>query len=190
MQRTTRWSRWLIAGAALMSLAVSSPALSQSSTNPFSFGVFGGASIPLGDLRDDDGVKTGFNLGGLIQVRQPMWPVALRLDGQFNRFKPKDETDDFNFDITSVSLDVVFMPSTSTSELKPYVLVGPSYFHSSVGSGGVSISANDWGFNGGVGVTYALSGFSTFAEARYNWIHTDDGSNSILPISVGIRIPQ
>ncbi len=189
MQRTTRWSRWSMVVAALMALVVSRPALSQSSMNPFSFGVFGGATIPLGDLRDEDGVKTGFNLGGLIQVRQPMWPVGLRLDGQFNRFKPKDETDDFNFDITSVSLDVVFTPAT-TSELKPYVLIGPSYFHSSVGAGGLSISANDWGFNGGVGVSYMLTGFATFAEARYNWIHTDDGSNSILPISVGIRIPQ
>ena len=187
MKRTSSWAGRSVLGAGIFAFTVSSTALSQGSTNPFSFGVSAGASIPVGDLAN--GVKTGFNVGAQVGVRQPMWPVGLRLDGQFNRFKSKNETENFNFDITSVSLDVVFMPSGMTSPLKPYFLAGPSYFHSSAGFQGVSTSSNDWGLNAGAGVEYLLTGFSTFLEARYDWIHTGNGSDSFIPISVGIKIP-
>ena len=189
MRRMSSWARWSVAGAGIFALTISSTALSQDTTSPFSFGVSGGASIPTGDLSGTDGVKTGFNVGAQVGLRQPGWPVGLRADGQWNRFKPKNESEDFNLDITSVSLDIVFMPSGSTSLLRPYFLVGPSYFHNSVGASGLSISTNEWGFNGGVGVEYLLTGFSTFLEARYNWIHKDGGSNSIIPISIGIKFP-
>lgn len=211
MERMSSWARWSVLGAGIFAVTVSSTALSQSSMNSFSFGVSGGASIPTGDL--SDAVKTGFNVGAQAGVKQPAWPIGLRLAGQWNRFKSDNEILDFNVDVTSVSLDIVLMPSGMTGLLKPYVVAGPSYFHTSDDSGtgllsnriGVSGiaktlsvssnvqstggSSNNWGFNAGGGVEYQLTGFSTFLEARYDWIHTDGGSSSFIPISVGIKFP-
>ena len=53
----------------------------------------------------------------------------------------------------------------------------------------VSSSSNDWGFNVGAGVEYQLTGFSTFLEARYDWINTEGSSSSYIPISFGIKYP-
>ena len=64
-----------------------------------------------------------------------------------------------------------------------------------------SYSANAFGFNGGVGVTYKLSEFSSerlFAEARYDWLKINSNNNidlypfnrvntSYVPITVGLR---
>lgn len=187
MKGMSSWARWSVLGAGIFALTVSSPALSQSSTNPASFGVSAGASIPTGDLSDV--VKTGFNVGAQVGVRQPAWPIGLRLAGQWNRFKSENEVLDFNLDITSVGLDIVFMPSGMTTPLKPYFVAGPSYFHTSSDEHTVSSSSNDWGFNAGAGVEYQLTGFSTFLEARYDWINTEGSSSSYIPISFGIKFP-
>ncbi len=76
-----------------------------------------------------------------------------------------------------------------------------SYYYSYVTNANIeTYSANGFGVNGGIGLTYKLSEFSStrlFAEARYNWI--DLGSNSsesfpynrrnteYIPVTVGIR---
>ena len=62
-------------------------------------------------------------------------------------------------------------------------------------------SASGFGVNGGAGLTYALSGFSSerlFVEARYNWIKIDSSNNAddfpynrrnteYIPVTVGLR---
>lgn len=76
-----------------------------------------------------------------------------------------------------------------------------SYYYSYVTNANIeTYSANGFGVNGGVGLTYKLGEFSSsrlFAEARYHWI--DLGSNSAesfpynrrnteyVPITVGLR---
>jgi outer membrane protein W len=83
----------------------------------------------------------------------------------------------------------VFMPSGMTSQLKPYLIAGPSYYHISSDAAvlsGVEKSDDKWGLNAGVGFEYALSGFTTFLEARYNWIKTENSHIAFVPITVGI----
>ena len=43
-----------------------------------------------------------------------------------------------------------------------------------------------FGLNGGVGVRFQLTGFSTFIEARWHTIFTEGSNAQIVPISVGI----
>ena len=149
-----------------------------------SFGVSGGLSVPTGGLADE--VKNGFNVGAHLGMRQPMWPIGLRLDGQLNRFDLKEGTDYIN--IIAVSLNAVLMSPGMTSELKPYLIAGPSFFHTAsyAETGGTQASENNWGFNAGGGLQYQLSGFTTFLEARYNWVKKTGGHDAFVPISVGI----
>jgi opacity protein-like surface antigen len=189
MKCSTSWARWYVFGGAILAFTVSSNAVAQGGMGPFSVGISAGASVPTGDLGDE--LKTGFNIGAQVGVKPVGLPIGFRLDAQFNRFEPKGDTGgaDVNFDITAVSLDVVLMPSGMTSPLKPYFLAGPSYFHNSASAGGVSVSDNKWGLNAGAGVELRLTGFSTFLEARYDWINVEDGNASFVPISVGIKFP-
>ena len=94
--------------------------------SPFTFGVSGGLSIPTGDFAE--GTKNGFNAGAHVGIRQALWPVGLRLEGQYNRFE-----DDLGLEaylnVTGVSLNVVIVPSGMSRVLKPYVIAGPSFFH-------------------------------------------------------------
>jgi opacity protein-like surface antigen len=155
--------------------------------NPFSFGVSGGASIPTGDF--SDGTKTGFNVGAHLGMRQPLWPIGLRLDGQLNRFE-----DDIGLGAylttTGLSLNVVIAPAL-VSEIRPYIIGGPGFYHLSTdataafGSGARS-SENRWGFDVGGGFEYHLTGFTTFLEARYNWVKSENSHITFVPISVGI----
>ena len=52
-------------------------------SSPVRFGIMGGATIPLSDLKDE--AKTGWNAGALISIGVPLVPVSFRVDGQWHR---------------------------------------------------------------------------------------------------------
>ena len=151
---------------------------------PVSFGVSAGLTIPTGGFADE--VDNGFNVGAHLGMRQPAWPIGLRLDGQLNRFNLKVGSDYIN--VIAVSLNAVLMSPGATSELKPYLIAGPSFFHTAsyTEDNVTEDSENNWGFNAGGGLQYQLSGFKTFLEARYNWVKKTGGHDAFIPISVGI----
>jgi opacity protein-like surface antigen len=153
-------------------------------TKTVSFGVSAGLTIPTEDFADE--VDNGFNVGAHLGLRQPAWPVGLRLDGQLNRFDLKGVSDVY-VNIIGVSLNAVLM-SAGASEIKPYLIAGPSFFHEASYAEGATNepSENNWGFNAGGGLQYQLSGFTTFLEARYNWMKSGDSHDAFVPISVGI----
>lgn len=173
-----------VSAAAILFIAsgVAAPLQAQM---PISFGVSAGLTIPTSDFADE--VDNGFNVGAHLGLRQPAWPVGLRLDGQLNRFDLKNVSDVY-VNIIGVSLNAVLMSPGGNSELKPYLIAGPSFFHeASYAEGGTNEpSQNNWGFNAGGGLQYQLSGFTTFLEARYNWMKSGDSHDAFVPISVGI----
>lgn len=171
--------------AAAVLFIVSGVAARLQAQMPVSFGVSAGLTVPTSDFADE--VDNGFNVGAHLGLRQPMWPIGLRLDGQLNRFDLKDVSDVY-VNIIGVSLNAVLMSSNATSELRPYLIAGPSFFHeASYAEGGSDEpSENNWGFNAGGGLQYQLSGFTTFLEARYNWMKSGDSHDAFVPISVGI----
>jgi opacity protein-like surface antigen len=177
-------NRSLIAAAVLF--IASGAATRLSAQMPVSFGVSGGLTVPTGDFADE--VDNGFNVGAHLGVRQPGWPVGLRLDGQLNRFDLKDVSDTY-VNIIGVSLNAVLMSAGATTDLKPYLIAGPNFFHTASYSESPGVeepSENNWGFNAGGGLQYQLSGFTTFLEARYNWVKSGDGHDAFVPITVGI----
>jgi opacity protein-like surface antigen len=156
----------------------------QAQANPISFGVTGGATKALGDFGDN--VDLGYHVGALVQWNGPSLPVGIRGDVVFHRFSVKDDND--NFDILAGTVNAVWMfPTQSGAPVSPYLIGGVGYYHMTESCTDCpSSSDNKFGLNGGGGISFPLSGFSAFVEARYHHIFTDGGSSSMIPISVGI----
>jgi hypothetical protein len=173
-------------------------------SSPVRFGIMGGATIPLSDLKDE--AKTGWNAGALISVGVPLVPVSFRIDGQWHQMNGKDFTTlggaggsgqlpDFRIIDGTANVVYTFGAALPT---KVYLIGGLGVYneraHDPVED--VSASSTKFGLNAGVGFKFQLTGFSTFIEARYhNVIHGSaigdaNSSNAkslqFLPISVGI----
>jgi opacity protein-like surface antigen len=59
-------------------------------TRPVRYGVAGGATLPVSDLRN--GSETGWHAGALIDVGIPLYPLGFRVDAMWNQLSEK-ETD-------------------------------------------------------------------------------------------------
>jgi opacity protein-like surface antigen len=176
--------------AALTAVAQSA----QAQASPISFGVTAGATKALGDF--GNAVDLGYHAGALVQWQGPDLPVAIRVDGVYHRFSVNQSTltgsglNDANISIIAGTVDGVWMfPTESGAPMSPYLIGGPGFYHISASCSdcqGITATANKFGLNGGAGLSFPLSGFSAFVEARYHHIFTDGGSSSMIPISVGI----
>lgn len=184
MKRTKRWSGWSLVVAAILAVTMSSAARAQGAS-PIAFGVFGGASIPVGDLAD--GTSTGYHVGGLVQWDMPAWPIGVRVDAAYHRFSEKGGGD-AKFNIIPVTANLTWnFPMDAGSTIRPYLIAGVGYYHASCSNcGGGDNSDNKFGVNGGIGATVPLSGFSVFGEARFHNIFTDNSSTRMVPVSVGV----
>lgn len=169
------------AAALVLSAVAALPAHAQVSS-PIKFNVRAGASLPTGDFGDV--VNTGFIVGGGLTFRAPLMPIALRVDGDYNRF---------TIDSDLVEEDVSIWALTANAQVAP--ALSPVYFIGGAGFYGTSAfdeSETDFGLNGGVGLRIPLTGFSSFVEARYHYVFTGNGdadgsSTAYIPITFGVE---
>lgn len=168
--------RYIVAAvAALFTLTVvSSTAHAQ---RPISFGIAGGATVPLGDLGDD--TETGFNLMGVLDFGAPLIPVGFRIDGMWSQLGATGAGDDHR--ILALTGNVRY--AMAGVGMRPYLIGGLGFYNQSQGT----IDENDFGINAGVGVEFLLAGFSTFGEIRFHNIFADPESAQFLPISFGLK---
>ena len=150
---------------------------------PFSFGVSGGASVPTGDYGDL--LKTGYNISALGEYRAPTWPVAVRLEAQYQHFGVDGASDASFKTFGGLASVVYYVPSKST--VKPYLTGGVGFFHATADDGSTSDSQNKFGYDLGIGFNFQLTGFSTFVEGNWQGIQTDGTSAKMFPIRVGVR---
>jgi opacity protein-like surface antigen len=180
----------------LLSLAAvatfASPVVARAQvSNPLKFTIFAGAALPSGDISND--VKTGYTLGGAVDLRAPLMPVGLRGELTYSKLDAKDTQglESASMSETAGNLNAVFwMPSAGTP-LTAYLTGGPTYAHVSANASdsGVSASASDnrFGFNVGGGIDFRLSGLSTRLDVRYKQISMDGGGSfKTIPITFGI----
>lgn len=171
--------RILAAGLVAMALATgSATAHAQRRT---SVGFAAGASIPVGDL--GDGVSTGFHVLGTLSVSgTASSPLGFRVDGMYNNFSGKSSGPDVN--VWTVNGNLVFaFPGGMTAT--PYLIAGAGWYNSKADESGAE-SSSDFGINAGIGARFALSGFSTFAEARFHNIFSDPNHAQFIPLTFGI----
>jgi hypothetical protein len=157
-----------------------------------SFGVMGGLSLPMGDLAD--GVESGYNITGSIYA--PLGAkLKLRGDVGYESFggKGSNSVAGFDYNVLSFTGNVIMPLGAERMEggIRPYLIGGGGLYRSStkVSIGGVSGSSqseSDLGINVGGGFEFKLSGFTTFAEARFVNVFGDESTNWI-PITFGIR---
>jgi len=202
MKRST-----LAAAAAALVLGASSAQAQAAS--PTHFGISAGATIPTGDLSDSH--NAGFNVQALLEFRGIASPLAFRAEVGYHGLGGKSVTV-FDPDFGTVSADVddlamimgtangvYSFPVATTATVRPYVIGGAGIynykaggsFSSSFGSFSGSERQTKFGLNGGIGTTFQLSGFNTFAEARYHYVFakdddTGEGNLQMIPLSFGI----
>ena len=182
--------RSLIGAAVALACICSATTASAQSVNPIKFGIAGGLSMPQGDF--GDGFSSGYNITGVLGFQAPMVPVGLRLDVGYNGFGEKNDSG-VKANILSGSVNGIFNLSMAPM-VSPYIIGGLGMYRSKLDFDeeiddipGVeeNDAQTDFGFNGGIGVRFGLSGFSTFAEARYHKV-TGDTDASYIPITFGI----
>lgn len=185
----------LTAAAALLSLSLAPAAHAQAQTMPH-FGISAGASIPQSSF--GDGVNTGYNVNGLVNVGIPLSPLGFRGEVGWNRFDLSGNSVSGNVRMVNGAVNVVLAPSTVMTA-KPYFIAGLGVYNvkTSVNSTGGIISGNPFtsassdtrlGFNGGIGFAFGLGSVGTLLEARYVNVNSSNnsGSLSFVPISFGI----
>ncbi|HEY9478847.1 MAG TPA: porin family protein [Gemmatimonadaceae bacterium] len=169
-------------GLALVATAANAQSLVPAA-KPVSFGIAGGMSMPTGDF--GDAFKSGYNVSGLVQFQQPTWPVAIRVEAQYQDFSAKGDVDASTKTMGGLANVLYNFPTKSI--VRPYVTGGLGFFHIKVDAGDVSGSDNKFGYDLGAGLDFQLSGMNTFLEANWQSIRGDGGSANQIPIRVGIR---
>jgi hypothetical protein len=162
------------AALALAAIVFAAPALhAQMSIN-----IALGAALPVGDA--GDAVDMGYNATVGVGMKPPLAPIGLRIEGMFNSFEYKSPLD--------ASQRVMAATANGTFTMMPqvYLIGGVGAYNSKSSTAGTN-SVTDFGFNVGAGVNIPLTGFGTYAEARFHHIAGDGGNFQFIPITFGIR---
>jgi hypothetical protein len=182
-----------IAGLSLLiSIVLSTESIGQKT---FSHGVGGGAAIPAGKLSNAQ--ITGYNAAVVLAIGVADLPIGIRIDGIFNNFPhPSAPTVAFaglgsvasssNLRVMGVLGNVVYAFPGSTA--KPYVVIGGGLYNLKADASGAK-SANNFGFNAGLGATFGLGPITAFLESRYNTISRAEAKGGVvqfIPITLGV----
>lgn len=180
-----------LAIAAATTLFSASTSLAQSSKS-LSLGISGGAAIPVGDLGDD--FTTGYNGTVSLMFRSFGSPIGLRIDGMYNHMSVKNDRTIVNpgfgvldaVAISSANANLVY--NLSGTGMTPYLIGGAGIYNlkSDIQDADDPDSENKFGVNGGIGASFALSGFNTFIEARYHHVFSDNVATQFIPVTFGI----
>jgi opacity protein-like surface antigen len=140
------------------------------------FSVAGGPSFATGQ---DHHLDTGYHVQLSAGFAALALPVALRVDGAFNRFSE----DHGNYDVLSGTLNgILNVPIAIAS---PYIIGGVGAYSAEDQAHGDERETN-LGLNIGGGIRLPLPGLSVFVEARYHHPFGDEAVR-FVPLSFGIR---
>ena len=195
MQRITR-----LVGIAVLAFSPAIASAQDATPKTLSVGVSGGASIPMGDLRKYGDLNTGYNVTAHLLLSPASIPrLGFRADVSYDSWKPKGVSgvkNAFSQRNLGVYANAIFKSSAAMS-IKPYVLGGVGFNNAKTSGTGFQTSAdNNVGMQGGGGLEFQLSGFTTFFEAKL--VHSFDGkkfvntstessSTNWVPVTFGIR---
>jgi opacity protein-like surface antigen len=180
-----------VAAFALGLSAVTASAQAQetttTTTRPVQFGASAGLTVPTGTF--GDATDVGYNINGLVEGRPVGWPVGLRAEFLFDRFAL--DVVDGNYRLFGGIADVLyyFPVSVNGNVIRPYVIGGAGIYNGKFSFDDAPDPGSDtnFGLNGGAGIEFQLSGFSTFGEVRYHSVFTDGPNVNMLPFTFGIK---
>jgi opacity protein-like surface antigen len=169
--------------AAVFMTAVMSASVAEAQS-PIRFGIAGGLSLPTGE--DKDFVETGFHGQVMLGFGMMALPVKLRADLSYHSFGGKENPifDEVDYRIISGAVNAIV--GMGGIGVKPYFTGGLGMYNFKAELDGEDFTETDFGLNGGIGLEFSLTGMSTFLEARYIHIFTEDEATQIIPITFGI----
>ena len=141
------------------------------------FNVNAGATMPMSESRDV--WNAGLRVGAGVELKAPLIPVGLRIDGAYDRMGVKLDGES-KLSIISGTANAVFQLPI----MPIYAVGGIGMYRSDAGAGSTS---TDLGFNVGMGMRLPLPILSPFIEARFNQINGDGGNIRYVPIVAGLR---
>lgn len=174
--------RMAFAVMAVLGTALAGPAHAQRSIH---LGVAGGVVLPVGKL---DNSFTGGPTGLVTLSMGPQdAPMGLRLDYEYSEFKGQtidgSKTPDMHLNSATANLIVPFRVGYA----KPYLIGGAGFYPLRLP--GSSKRENDFGANGGAGVSFGLpyTSIGAFLEVRYHAINrANTSSYHFVPITFGL----
>ena len=176
-------TRFIASALTLGTMMMASAAAAQNTTGGagVQFGIGGGLAMPTGDF--GEGSKSGFDVHGMLGFNPAALPFGVRVDAGYARFG--FEGGGGNTSIISGTANALLkIPATS---IAPYLIGGLGVFRGKtsiddLGSG----SSTEFGFQGGGGLQFNLSGMATHLEAKFVSVRGDGGSINYIPITFGI----
>ncbi|MHB1224906.1 MAG: outer membrane beta-barrel protein [Gemmatimonadaceae bacterium] len=168
---------------ALLATASIAQAQDVGTTRSVNFGLAAGATFPTGDFGDF--YDTGFNVMGTLGFQPAAMPVGLRFDAAYNSFGANDDgiLDADDAKIISGTANAV-LTTSNMGGVRPYLIGGLGVYNLDAGAGD---SETKFGLNGGGGIEFPLSGFTTYVEARYHSVFTENDNTNYIPLVFGIK---
>ncbi len=178
----------LVGAAMFASLTTVAPTAQAQQRGGLTFGVSGGLNVPIGDLGDSQG--SGFGLMGHVTAKPASLPVAIRGDIGFLTNPGKNITpigggagiSTKGVTWTTANANLIYnFEGAKDATFVPYIIGGGGIYNGSEGIG------TKFGVSAGGGVTFKLSGFDAFTEARVTNVFTDGSSARMIPIMFGVN---
>lgn len=176
--------RSLLSIAVVGALATSS----ASAQRPVTLSLAGGASLPVGGLRDD--ANAGWHGLAALALSTYMQPLGLRLDAAYNRFPSRDAapatTGVDALVVGSATLNVTYRLPMTNSPASPYLIAGAGAYRSECdGAASCGDATTRYGWNAGLGFKFATPGLRTFIEARFHRTERGERKVQFFPATIG-----
>jgi len=191
------FGRFGMAAGALLIAATAQAQGTSGVGRSYKFGGDLGATVPLGDF--SNGADLGFHLGGLIEYTPQSMPVSWRGEMAYHRNGLKNDyfaepglgNIDGNFSMFNIVGNAVMPFGDKAATIRPYAITGLGMYRvkASAEYEGISVSTSDtkFGLNGGAGLSFHLSGFETFVEARFHSVFTESSNTNFIPFTFGFK---
>jgi hypothetical protein len=174
--------RLAVAIGIMIGTGIAVPAAAQRSMH---IGVAGGAVFPVGKL---DSTYTSGESGLITLVYAPPdAPMGLRLDYQYDGLRGKTlggaAVPDMHINSVTANLVIPFR----IAYVKPYAIIGGGLYPLRLP--GSTKREDDWGANGGLGVSFGLpyTNIGAFVEVRYHAItRPNTAAYHFIPVTLGI----
>ena len=168
---------------------VLTPSMMAAQSRPLSFGVSGGASVPMSGLSDV--VDIGYGVAGHVYMRPAMMGQIMgRGDVSYDRWNGKNSSKEHISSLAAVG-NVVIPFAESMASARPYFVAGVGLyrFDQSYMVTGIRLSSasNNFGLQFGGGFEFTLAELSTYLEAKYVNVFSDGKNSGYLPITFGVR---
>jgi hypothetical protein len=165
---------WSVAAVAAFALP-----FTAASAQKIGFGASAGLAAPMGDFGKI--AQSGYDITGMVTLSVPAAPIGGRAEVSYAGFSGKGTASGINQTMTSGTVNATI---SQPGFMGFYGIGGVGiYKYSCDGCGSTD---SKFGWNGGAGYKFGLSGFSAFVEARYHSFSANGGTSSWVPVVFGI----